>query len=100
MKGAGYIVAVDELEARMRELVHEELGRPEYVTQRTVQAVTGMPSRDYLRHCRDGAWPVRSDRRLRYAKTAVVLAWIEAQRGNEALAGEFQRSRSRLSRVA
>jgi hypothetical protein len=55
-----------------------ELERPELVTQRNVAAVVGMPERDYLRHVRAGDWPAWKDRRLRYSRTADVVAWVQA----------------------
>ena len=82
-----------------------ELQRPEYVTQRTVAAICGMPARDYLRHCRLGHWPVTADRRLRLSRTADVLAWIEGhpvqvRAANDSSEAElFAKSRSGLRRV-
>jgi hypothetical protein len=55
-----------------------ELQRPELVSQRTVLAVVGMGRRDYMDHCRAGDWPSYCDRRLRYSRTADVLAWLQA----------------------
>jgi hypothetical protein len=52
--------------------------RPEFITQRTVAAIVGMPPRDFLRHSRERDWPSYVDRRLRYARTADVLAYLEA----------------------
>jgi hypothetical protein len=55
-----------------------ELARPEMVQQRNVEAVLGMPARDYLRHVRSGHWPSWSDRRLRYSRTVDVVAYLTA----------------------
>jgi len=55
-----------------------DLRRPELVTQRSVMAVCGMPAREFLRHCRAGHWPSWADRRLRYARTADVVTWVQA----------------------
>jgi hypothetical protein len=105
-------VTIDSLVAeRIADAVQKhaaELARPELVTQRSVERVCGMPSRDYLRHCRGGAWPSWADRRLRYARTADVIAWVTAhpvgrtQAANDAdvEAQAFARSRSGLRRVA
>ena len=97
----------DEL---LRRLVTEEVARriaetnrPEHVTQRTVAAVVGMPARDYLRHCRSGDWPTWCDRRLRFARTEDVVAWVEAHPlkervGENAEDKTFAKSRSTVIR--
>jgi hypothetical protein len=52
--------------------------RPEFVHQRIVQEVTGMPGTDYLDYARAGDFPTWKVRRLVYAKSADVIAFIEA----------------------
>jgi hypothetical protein len=82
-----------------------EIHRPELVTQRTVTAVVGMPKRDFLGHCRARDWPCWVDGRLRYAKTADVVAWIMAHpmiplpSPDDAEARAFARSRSLIRRA-
>lgn len=94
--------AVDEAARRAVAHVLAELQRPELVNQRTVTSIVGMPSRDYLAHCRSGDWPSFADRRLRYARTADVLEWIAAHPARAAAdvrGAEFRRSRSGLRRI-
>ena len=62
--------AVDRaLQARV-----DELQRPELVHQRNVEAVVGLPRRDYLRLARDGAFPSTRERRLVIARAVDVVA--------------------------
>jgi hypothetical protein len=61
----------------VRAIVRDELARPEYVHQRIVEAVCGLPRRDYLRLAREGAWPSTRERRLVLARTADVMAYVE-----------------------
>jgi hypothetical protein len=55
-----------------------ELRRPELVTQRTVEAVLGMPAVDFLEDARAGAFPSWKIRRLVFAKTIDVVAYVTA----------------------
>jgi hypothetical protein len=54
-----------------------ELTRPELVSQRTVLAVVGLPAIDFLEDARAGRFASRKVRRLVFARTVDVLAWIE-----------------------
>jgi hypothetical protein len=60
----------------VRKIVREELARPVYVSQRTVEAVAGLPRRDFLRLARAGAFPSTRERRLVLARTEDVLAYV------------------------
>ena len=84
-----------------------ELKRPDYLTQRSVEQVCSMPAHDFLRHCREGHWPSWCDRRVRYAKTKDVIAWLEShpvkvRAANDAdeEAKVFAKSRSGIRRIA
>jgi hypothetical protein len=64
---------IDErIEARAR-----ELARPLLCHQRNCEAIAGVPSREFLRLARDGAFPTAKEKRLVVAKTADVLAYFE-----------------------
>lgn len=69
------IQMVDEQD--VRRICREELQRPVVVSQRSIEAVVGLPRRDYLRLARSGAWPTTRERRLVLSRTADVLAWLE-----------------------
>lgn len=64
-------------EADVRRIARDELQRPIYVTQRTVEAITSLPRRDYLRLSRAGAWPSTTERRLVIARTSDVIDYVE-----------------------
>ena len=64
-------------EADVRRIVREEQTRPEYVTQRSVEAVVGLARREFTRLARAGEIPTHKERRLIIARTADVIAWIE-----------------------
>lgn len=55
----------------------DELQRPQLVHQRTVEAVVGLPRRDFLRLARAGAFPSTHERRLVIARAADVIAAFE-----------------------
>jgi hypothetical protein len=55
-----------------------ELRRPVFVNQRTIENVVGMAAVDFLEHARLGAFPSWKERRVVYARTADVVAFIEA----------------------
>lgn len=65
------------LAALVREIVRAEIARPEYVSQRTVEAVVGLPRRDYLRLARAGEFSTMRERRLVVARTSDVIAYLE-----------------------
>ena len=67
------------LDERIREVVRAELARPAYVTQRSVEAVLGLPRRDYLRLARADVWPSTREGRLIVSRTADVLAYVESR---------------------
>jgi hypothetical protein len=52
---------------------------PEYVHQKTVGAVVGLPARQYLALCRAGAWPVVCDGKLRLARREEVVAYLDGR---------------------
>ena len=52
---------------------------PEFVHQKNVAAIIGLPSRQYLDLCRAGAWPVVCDGRLRLARREEVIAHLTAR---------------------
>ncbi len=71
------------LEAEVARLVRAELDtlRPALVSQRTVEAVVGLPRRDYLRCALAGAFPSFAspeNKRLVLAKSADVIAHLLA----------------------
>jgi hypothetical protein len=70
---------IDEgaLASLVRDIVRRETARPEFTHQRNVEAITGLPPRDYLRLCRAGAWPSTKERRLVISRTADVIAYVE-----------------------
>jgi hypothetical protein len=61
----------------VRACLAEDRARPELVHQRNVEAVVGLPARDYLRLARAGAFACVKDRRLVIARTDDVLAVFE-----------------------
>ena len=70
-----------ELLAEMRAIVHAEAERPEFVSQRTCERWLSIPSRDFLRAARAGAFLVaKTHRRLLLARTVDVVEWIERHR--------------------
>jgi hypothetical protein len=71
------IINEAELEALMRKVAHEE-ARPILVNQRTVLAVVGLPAGAFLTAARAGAFQSSKLRRLVFAKTADVVAYVEA----------------------
>ena len=73
------LVDLDALARVVAPLVVELLQRPLYVTQRTAPTVLGMPRGNYLDHCRAGDWLSFKDRRLVYAKTEDVAAFLAAR---------------------
>jgi hypothetical protein len=56
----------------------EELARPEYVHQRSVERVVGVPSSAFLAAARAGAFASSKRQRLVYARRVDVVAWLEA----------------------
>jgi hypothetical protein len=70
---------IDEtaLASLVREIVRAETARPEFLSQRSVEAVVGLPRRDYLRLAREGAYTTTRERRLVIARTADVVAFVE-----------------------
>ena len=68
---------IDEaaLERRMREIARAESARPEFVHQRIVERVVGIPGRQYLRDARDRRFATAKERRLVIARTADVLEY-------------------------
>ena len=65
------------IEDEVKRIARAEAQRPALVSQRTVEAVVGLPRRDYLRLAHLGAFPFVRERRLVVAKTVDVLAWFE-----------------------
>ena len=63
----------------VRRIVREERVRPDFVSQRSVESVVGLPRRDYLRLARDGAWPSTRERRLVVSRSADVAAYVETR---------------------
>jgi hypothetical protein len=76
-----------------------ELQRPELVTQRTCEAVIGIPAGDYLRLSRAGAWPTARERRLVVARTADVLAVYALRLERRAAANDADPLDAALARV-
>lgn len=70
---------IDEkaLDERIRRIAREEAMRPAFVHQRNVEAVIGLPRRDFLRLARAAAFPATKERRVVLARTADVLAYVE-----------------------
>jgi hypothetical protein len=101
---------VSALDAALADAVRAEverritdLQRPELVHQRNVEAVVGLPRRDYLRLARELAFPSTRERRLVVAKTKDVLEAFERRMRLPAAndgTPEFAHSRSGLRRVA
>ena len=50
-----------------------------YVNQRTVEAIVGLPRRDYLREAAAGSFPTTKVRRLVTARTEDVIAFFEGR---------------------
>ena len=67
------------LTERVRAIVREEIAPPAFVNQRTVEAVVGLPHRDFLRLARSKAFPSTRERRLVVARTSDVVAYVERQ---------------------
>ena len=68
------------LDERIRRVVCEALDRPAptFVHQRSVEAICGVPRRAYLDLARSGAFPATKSGRLVLARTADVVAYVEA----------------------
>ncbi len=69
------------LDARIEARIESALvaaRRPAFVHQRIVEMVTGLPADDFLEHGRDGAFTTWKVRRLVFARTDDVIAFIEA----------------------
>jgi len=52
---------------------------PEFVHQRNVAAVIGLPPRQYLDLCRRGVWPVAVEGKLRLARREEVVAYLASR---------------------
>jgi hypothetical protein len=71
-------VKLDELlEARMREIALEVKTPPAFVHQRNVEAVVGVPRRQFLQDAKARQFPTTKQRRLVFARTADVVAFYE-----------------------
>jgi hypothetical protein len=68
----------EALRRLIRAIAREEAARPEHVTQRTVLAVVGLPAIDFLEDARAGAFPSWKVRRLVFAKTVDVVAYLKS----------------------
>ncbi len=66
-------------EERMREIVRQEAARPEFVHQRTVEAIVGIPRRQYLADARAKCFGSMKEGRLVVARTANVIAYYSAR---------------------
>lgn len=55
------------------------LGTPIFLTQETVREVIGVPPREYMRAAREGLFPSTKLRRKILARTADVIAFLEAR---------------------
>jgi hypothetical protein len=64
-------------EADVRRIMREERARPEYVTQRNVEAVIGLPRRAYLRAIHAGHFAHTRQGRLAVARTVDVISFFE-----------------------
>lgn len=91
-------LVVEHVDAAVHRRV-AEVKRPEFVQQRTVQDVTGMPAVDYLEHGRDGEFPTFKVRRLVFAKTSDVVAFIESHRTRSATSDGGNTEAKLLARV-
>ncbi len=65
------------LQNEIRRIAREERARPDFVHQKSVEAVVGLPRRDFLRLSRAKAWASTKNRRLVIARTADVIAYLE-----------------------
>jgi hypothetical protein len=72
------MIDVAALDQRIREIVRDE-ARPLYVSQRNSAAVLGIDARAYLSAARSGAFPSTKIRRVVTARTADVVAWLDAR---------------------
>jgi hypothetical protein len=68
---------IDEaaLEARIRQIAREEAARPEFLHQRNVEQIAGIPGRQYLRDAHAKRFPSSKERRLLVARTSDVVAY-------------------------
>jgi len=68
-----------EIEAIARRVAREEAARPLYVHQRTVEAVVGLPRRDYIAAAHAGRFPFVKERRMLVARTSDVVGYFETR---------------------
>jgi hypothetical protein len=80
-------------------LAASDLARPLYVTQRSVETMLGLPAVDFLEDARSGAFPSWKVRRLVFAKTLDVAAYIEGHGRPVASAGDDEADRADLARI-
>ncbi len=94
-------------ESDVRRIAREEARRPEFVHQRNVEAVVGVPRRTYLRDARASAFPHTREARLILARTDDVVGFYElrirvkaAPAANDANAETLEFARVGARRVA
>ena len=69
-----------EARAEVAEIARDVAGLPALLSQRTCERWASVPAADFLDAARDGAFPSSKVKRIVYAKTADVVAWIEGHR--------------------
>jgi hypothetical protein len=77
VSGGAFDALLEERIAAAVDAAAARLARPEFVNQRTIEAVLSVPRADFLAHCRARDWPSFADRRLRYARTDDVMPVFE-----------------------
>jgi hypothetical protein len=75
------LINEDAFDERVRKVIREEMQRPEFVHQRTVTLIVGLPRTTYLDLARRKVFPSTKERRLVLARTADVLAHFESRLG-------------------
>jgi hypothetical protein len=75
------VIDLAALQNEIRRIAREERARPDFVHQRNVETVVGLPRRDYLRMSRANAWHSHKHRRLVIARTSDVIAYLETHIG-------------------
>jgi hypothetical protein len=83
----------------VREVAREERAHPLNVTQRNVEAVVGLPRREFLEAARAGAFPCTKVRRVVIARTEDVARWLDGRRAPRRASGTRSSEDAALARV-
>ena len=96
------MIDIAALDAHVRALVAVAIVRPQFVSQRSVEAIFSIPRREYLRLSRERAWPTHRERRLVIARTEDVARYFDsriAAHGTKSAVGESNSETIALARV-